>query len=364
MDVTVNISNTLAPVKRKEFGRSLIVTSTADGTKKDTFLLYDSLEGLSADFAEGTAAYNQAQALFSQTPRRGDVAVLDVTRDPVTPSPTELSTALNALLQAGQTGWYFLLNADREQADGDRAELADWVSAQERMYIASEFAGEGVSDLVAAAAAYVSNRVVLLAHDGIDGDGDEFFDGALAGRIGAKYPGSVNWRHLMLNAITKPGFTVTDRYNLEEGNVMTYWENPVGHLVTTGGMATSNFWADLTRAIDFVASMMREKIWDALSQQDKIPYTDEGILYLASLVVQTLEYVSGFPYYIIARDLDGNGLYKVEPPARADIDPLDAKNRILPNLPWWATAAGAINQVTVNGILTEDIIEPVTGEYS
>jgi len=358
-DVIVNISNTLAPVKRREFGRALILTSTADGEKKDQWLLYNDLTEVSADFDNTTAAYDAAQALFSQTPRPRDVAVLDVTRDGEEPTPEELSAALNALLAAGNTGWYFLVQAEREQVAGDRDELADWVAAQERMFLAHRKTDETVANIVTAAASYAANRVVACYHS----DLDEHFDAALAGRIGARYPGSVNWRHLMLDSIADPELTTTERSTLEAGNVMTYWENPVGHLTTTGGMATSGFWADLVRAIDFMGATMKEKIWDALSQHDKIPYDDTGILFLAGLVRQALEICVGRPYYIVAQDLDGNGLYQVKPPRREDCDPLDVKNRILSDLPWWATAAGAINQVTVNGILTEEYIQPITGEY-
>jgi hypothetical protein len=277
-----------------------------------------------------------------------------------------LSAALNALLAGGGIGtdWYFLINADREQAAGDRDELSDWVSAHERMFIASNFAGETVADIAAAAQLYVDNRTVMIVHSDAGGEDDQYLDAALAGRVGAKYPGSVNWRHLMLNAVSVPSYTSTERATLEDANVMTYWKNPVGLLTTTGGMATSGFWADLTRAIDYLTASIRERIWDALSQKDKIPYDDTGIQYLASLVIQALEIATGDPYYIVAQDLDGNGLYQVRPPRRIDIDPLDVKNRILSNLPFVATVAGAINKVTVNGILTEEYIEPMTGEYT
>ncbi len=368
MDVVVNISNTLAAVRRKDFGRTLILTSTDPSLNcpKDTMKIYEDLSDLAKDWPETTNAYKAAQALFSQIPRVQDVAILDVTRDATNPTPTELSSALNTLLDGGGIGteWYFLVYADREPVPGDRDELNDWIGAQERIYLASSFQNETVADLVAAASTYVQNRTFIFAHDAAGTDDDEFFDAAFAGRVGAKYPGSVNWRHLMLNGISEPGYTATERATLENGNVMTYWKNPVGLLVTTGGMATSGFWGDLQRAIDYLVASIRERIWDALSQKDKIPYDDTGIQYLASLVIQALEIATGDPYYIVAQDLDGNGLYQVRPPRRKDIDPLDVKNRILPNLPFVATAAGAINKVVVNGILTEEYIEPMTGEYT
>ena len=365
-DVIVNISNTLAPVRRADFGRALILASTdpAEGTVKDTYKLYEDTSSMSTDFPSGTDVYKMATALFAQTPRRSDVAVFDVTRDASSPSPSELSAALDALVLAGHTGWYFLLSAQREQVAGDRDELADWVSAQERMAILSPKAEETVAEIIAAAASYVDNRVLIAAHKNAGGVNEQWFDAALAGRVGAKYPGSINWRHLMLNAVTDPGYNTTELADLTEGNVTAYWSNPVGHLCTTGGMTTSGFWADLTRAIDFLTASIRERIWDALAQKDKIPFTDSGILYFASLVETALQLVVGHPYYIIADDLDGNGLYQVKPPRREDLDPLDVKNRILADLPFWATVAGAINQVTVNGVLTEEVIEPVTGQYN
>jgi len=354
-DVIVNISNTLMPVRTSEFGRSLIL-STEGSAKADAVQLYEDIESLSSDFDEETDVYDAAIALFGQTPRPRDVLVLDVTRGG-TPSPTDLSGALNDLLEAGGLGkaWYFLVQAQREAVAGDRDELAEWVQAQRRMFLASPFADETVADLVDIAAEYTHKRIWLGAHSDIT----EHFDAAMAGRVGARPPGSVNWRHLMLDGIPAPDYTATDHATLEIGKVSSYWEDPIGLLTTTGGMTVSGFWADLTHAIDFIEAKMMEKIWDALSQHDKIPYDDHGILLLAALVKQSLEMCCGRPYYIIATDLDNNGLYRVTPPRREDIDPLDAKNRILPDLPWIATAAGAINKVVVNGILTEEWIQPV-----
>ena len=354
-DVIVNISNTLMPIRTTEFGRSLIL-STEGTDVKDEVQLYEDIESLAADFDEDTDVYATAISMLGQTPRPRDLLVLDVTRGG-TPSPTDLSGALNALLDAGGLGkaWYFLVQAQREKIAGDRDELAEWVQAQRRMFLASPYAGEDEDDLAAVAADYVHKRIWLGAHT----DLDEHFDAAMAGRVGARPVGSVNWRHLMLDGVAAPEFTATQLATLEAGNVSSYWSNPIGLLTTTGGMTTSGFWADLTHSIDFIEAKMMEKIWDALSQHDKIPYDDHGILLLAALVKQSLEYCCGRPHYIIATDMDGNGLYQVTPPRRQDIDPLDAKNRILPDLPWIATAAGAINKVIVNGILTEEWIQPI-----
>jgi hypothetical protein len=354
--VVVNISDTLQPVKRAEFNRSLILGDTpGNDVLKDTYRVYQSMEQVSEDYPVTSAEYKVAHRIFSQIPRPRDVAIYSINRVASEPKdPTELSEALNHLLNEKHTGWYFLVPAIHDEAD--QLEIADWITSQRRMAIMGCASGEDVDTIVdRVTAMFQSRRVYYCAHKDND---DNWMEGAVAGYAGGNFPGSVAWFHSKLQGLQNTDFTFNELVTLEQANVAAWWETPIGIWAGSGGQAINGFWADLTHAIDFLEATIKEHIWDLLVQRGKVPYTDEGILMLANRVREVLHRCAGAPYHIIATDLDRNPLCRVMPPRRVDIDPLEVKNRNLPDLPFIATVEGAIKSVTVNGILTEEVISP------
>lgn len=350
--VIVNISDTLQPVKRREFQRTLIL-GTTENKRFGQFVVYQDLTAMAEDFDEDAPEYQIAARIFAQIPRPRDVAVY--TFQPDVTNPAAWSDALNDLINRGHTGWYFLVPATH---DPDViADLAEWVSAQRRMLIAGNSPTMAPNEIVTFVRGLPqSRRVVFCAHPENDA---AWLEGAVAGYVGARFPGAAAWFHAKLQAVRESTYRYSELVALEEAHVLSWWETPVGIWATTGGQAINGFWADLTLAIDFLEAQIKEAIWDLLVQRDKIPYTDEGILTLAAVVEGVLHRCAGAPYWIVATDASGRPLCRVMPPSRADIDPLEVKSRHIPDLPFVATVAGAVKSVVVNGVLTEEIITPV-----
>lgn len=350
--VIVNISDTLQPVKRKEFQRTLIL-GTSPNRRFGEFVLYQDITAMAEDFDEDTPEYKIATRILAQIPRPRDVAVYTFTPDES--DPTSWSSALNDLINRGYTGWYFLVPATHDP--NVIADLAEWITAQRRMLItgnSSEMTPAEIVEFVNGL--FRSRRTVFCAHP----DNDRvWLEGAVAGYAGAHFPGSVAWFHAKLQGLLDQSYKYSELAMLEENHVMSWWETPIGIWATTGGQAINGFWADLTHAIDFLEAQIKEAIWDLLVQRDKIPYTDEGILTIAAVVEAVLHRCAGAPYYIIATDLAGRPLCRVMPPRRQDIDPLEVKCRHIPDLPFVATVAGAVKSVVVNGVLTEEVITPL-----
>ena len=55
--------------------------------------------------------------------------------------------------------------------------------------------------------------------------------------------------------------------------------------------------------------------------------------------------------HIIAVDADGNGIWDVDAPDAEDISDVDKGNRILPDVEFEVTLAGAIHEVSISGVL-------------
>lgn len=353
-DVIVNIAHELTPIERAEFNRALLlVEETAEGVPVGKYAVYDSLEGVSEDYGGTSVAYKMAAAIFSQRIRPSDVAILNVER---TSEPNELSTALNTILNEGHTGWYFLVPASR--APSDRLELANWVEAQRRLLVFGNGDDESASDFVTVVGALPdSDRTVACFHPTNEADGN-YLEAALVGWIGGRYPGAAAWFHAKIAGITNSTATYNDLMALEAVNVISWHKTPVGIWVTTCGKTIGGEWVDITQAIDFLEARLKERIWTLLVDKDRIPYTQEGIDLLAHAVLAELHHLARRPYGIIATDAGGRPLCRVLTPKREEIDSLEVRNRRIPDLPFEATVSGAVKQVIVNGVLTENIVLP------
>lgn len=360
MDVVINIAHQLTPITRKEFNTPLLlVEETSGGEPVQEYKVYSELEQVSADYGTDSVAYKMAAAILSQRIRPSQIAIYNMgTR---TGDPTELSTALDEILNAGNTGWYFLIPATR--VDADRLELANWVETQRRMLVIGNGDSEDVSSFVTSVGGLPdSDRVVACYHPTNEADGN-YLEAALVGWIAGRYAGAAAWFHAKLSGLTESTCTYNEIQSLETANVITWWKTPVGIWVTTCGKTIGGEWADITQVMDFVEARLKERIWSLLVDKDRIPYTQEGINLLANAVEAELHRLARSPYNIIATNINGRPLCRVIPPLREEIDSLEVRNRRIPDLPFEATVAGAVKQITVNGILTEEIVEPypVTG---
>lgn len=353
-DVIVNIAHELTPISRAEFNRALLlVEETTEGVPVGEYRVYDSLEGVSEDYGTQTTTYAMAAAIFSQRVRPQDVAILNVERGS---GQNELSDALNGILNDGHTGWYFLIPATRNPTD--RLELANWVESQRRMLVFGNSDQETAGEFIESVELLPdSDRTVACFHPKNETDGN-YLEAALVGWIGGRYPGSAAWFHAKIAGITPSTATYSDLMSLEQANIISWHKTPVGIWVTTCGKTIGGEWVDITQAIDFLEARLKERVWTLLVDKDRIPYTQEGIDLLSHAVLAELHHLARRPYGIIATDAGGRPLCRVLTPKREEIDSLEVRNRRIPDLPFEATVAGAVKQVIVNGVLTEDIVIP------
>lgn len=353
-DVIVNISHTLTPLTRKEFNRALLLVSeTADGVPVGEYKVYDTLEQVGADYGTGSVAYQMASAILSQRIRPADVAIYNVG---AWTNPSQLTAALDEILNAGHTGWYYLVPSMRE--DEARLALVNWIESQRRMLVFGNADTESPSQFIASVRSLPkSDRAVAVYHARNEADGN-YLEAALVGWVGGRYPATVAWFHSKITGISENPIPYTDLVALEDANIISWWKTPVGIWVTSCGKTIGGEWADITVAIDFLEARIKERVWSLLVDHDRIPYTQEGIDMLAHAVLAELHYLARQPYGIIAVDTRGNPLCRVYPPVREEIDPLEVRNRRIPDLRFEATVAGAVKTVVVNGILTEDVVSP------
>lgn len=158
-------------------------------------------------------------------------------------------------------------------------------------------------------------------------------------------PGSDTWAFKTLRGVTTDVLSsgkVTAVLN-KRGNVYT---SVAGVSVTQFGKTFANEWIDTTRFIDWLRSELQIRVYALLINNQKIPYTDLGVDMIKSVIKAVL--ADG----IRAGGLAADPAPEVSAPAVADVDSITKGDRILPDVTFTATLAGAIHTLEIDGTLS------------
>lgn len=157
-------------------------------------------------------------------------------------------------------------------------------------------------------------------------------------------PGSDTWAFKTLRGIETDSLS-SGKVNAilnKRGNVYT---EIAGLSVTQFGKSASGEWADVTRFIDWLRSEIQIRVFALLVNNQKIPYTDLGIDMVKSVILGALQ--AG----VTAGGLAANPAPEVTAPAAAEVDPTTKATRLLPDVHFTGTLAGAIHTLEIDGIL-------------
>lgn len=180
------------------------------------------------------------------------------------------------------------------------------------------------------------NRTYLI----YSGDNFDFAQAAWMGKQFPKSPGESTWAFKSLAGVTVDTLTDTQIGNLEANDVNHYTQTKGLSMTLQGTMASGRF-IDITRGIDWLTARMQERIIQLLANSDKIPFTQSGITALENEVRAQLQEA-------VSNSVITDG-YTVSPPAVENVSATDKANRILGDLDFSATLAGAIHTVIING---------------
>lgn len=342
-DVEVVISDQTRPLTQAGFGLPLVVGVGTEGI--DYAEVTSPVALTDAGYTSSDDEYKAVEAIFAQEPSPSRVAVVRLELASVT--GVGIKDALNELVET-HNDWYWLVYAQRERDDDEVLAIGEWVGGAGKFFVATNEAdtdaAEIVDDMIALAEALELSRVYPLAHTAPS----SFPDAALVGRMAPLQPGSATFKYKTLQGVPEALFTTTQIGMLHDASVNTYVRK-MGVLQTTDGFVSDGTYADIQLAKDWLKARMTERISRVLFTNEKIPYDNIGIAQLIAPIRATLQQATGMN--IVARGNDGSGLFSVSAPRREDIDPNDRANRILPDVFWGATLAGAIHRVEVRGVV-------------
>lgn len=278
------------------------------------------------------------------------------------------------------TGGFSLLQANDTTADpGDlgadltaiQGENNDWYAVLPTMG-SKNIISNGSSDLITAVTSSTSDKILITStmdHDVITDTagniGELLFDasrdrgiliwhseplsypcGAWAGLQLPKDPGSTTWKFKTLSGIVADDILGAEFTALDANNVNRYISIAGISMMERGLASKSQFFIDIRRFIDFLKARMGEAVFTRLSQLEKIPFTDAGIAIVENEVRGTLQ------LGIRVGGLASDPAPTVFVPKAADVSVSDKSNRILPDVTFTATLAGAIHKVVINGTVT------------
>jgi hypothetical protein len=113
--------------------------------------------------------------------------------------------------------------------------------------------------------------------------------------------------------------------------------------MTSNGQVAAGEFIDVIHGLDWLKALIQNYVFTPMAQQDKIPYTDEGVQMIVSPLRKALDEA-------VTHGLLAN--YSVTYPKVADIAALYKGQRTLPDINFTGVLAGAIHRTIINGTIT------------
>lgn len=336
--VDVQISRETKPISEKGFGLPLLLATSKAVDYKE----YTGVEDVAADFNENTKEYKLLSRMFGQSLRPAEIAVYGIVYDSAAGEATALTSAMNELIKT-HNDFYYVVST--EQADKEITALAEWTNTQDKLY------GVTTSNVeLAETLKGKYDNTFILVHD----EPDTYVAEGLIGACAPKKIGAYTWTFKNVQGVPAAKYDNTMINRIHDANASTYI-NEAGLLLNSKGVATSGEYIDVIQATHYLKARIAENVFRMLALRDKVPGTDTGIglavAEVEGVLASTVENTTTGEG-IIARDDAGNPMYTITFPKRKDIPKNTLAQRILPDIQWTATIAGAFEKVQIRGVLT------------
>lgn len=322
-DVIVNITRETTAVTAAGFGFPLIVSTEATVAYAE----YTDKDAVKEAFTAAPNTVKLVEAIYAQTPVLFKVAIVGL-------DAALTADALKAVTEL-HNDFYFLLSDTRDAAI--QGVLSDYAEEAGKMYFTAVASEDALT--------VEGERTVVMVHD----KPETYPEAAWIGNCSTQNPGAITWKFKNLKGIAAAAFTNAEIDAIHAKNFNTYVQK-LGFLQTSAGKTASGEYIDNVRAEDHLRSRLEQEVSKLFATNGKVPYTDAGIALVANVVRTVLRQEADNG--IIATDADGKPMFAVVVPKRSDIDQFDVASRTLNNVNWTATLAGAVEQVTINGVLT------------
>lgn len=270
-----------------------------------------------------------------------DYEFIDDTIATTTSITADLAT-IAAELEAAETGFYFLLTTHNSEVESK--ECAAWALSNGKIFVGeSSDTGcieTGVTDDVMSDIAATNNDRAHMFFSRFNKPGN--FDSAIVGKCAPKNPGSITWAFKTLAGVTVDKLRSGWKTQIENKGGNHYTE-VAGIGITYPGQVADGDFVDVTRGIDWVEARIQEAVYAALVNNDKVPFTDSGAQALGAVIEGVLRRA------VLRSILAESPAPTVTVPSVASVSTNDKANRLLPDIKFDGTLAGAVHKVKISG---------------
>ena len=180
-------------------------------------------------------------------------------------------------------------------------------------------------------------------------DADEYIDGAILARCLAENAGSVTFKFKELSGITTTTLTTTQRNALDDKNANYYHTIASQGFFREGKVASGEF-ADIVIGADWITARIEENVFTKLINAGKVAYTDQGIQLIEGEIRGVL--LQAIDRAILAEYSEDEWENAVSVPLASEVSSANKAARLLEDVTFSGTLAGAIHKVTLSGQLS------------
>ena len=332
LDVIVNIS-TASVTGKHGFGIPLVLTSK--GTNEIPYTECSTLSEVKTLCGEDSTTYEIAKLIWAQTDAPTKIAVYTSTND-----------AETAIGEVVNRDWRQLIAVIGTSDTKKPADIAKYIeSTDDKMYFVTVSSSEELT------AVKGNDRTVAFYYDLKDSDSlvEPYAVAALVGATAGRNAGSFTYKNLIIKGLEPLEKTDVEIETIHAGGGITLLCK-AGDVVTSEGKNTLGEYIDIIDIRDWIIQQICYQSQKLMNNQAKLPYTDQGISALESVVMNVLR--EAFVNGMIATDDDGaTALYSVNFKKRSEMSAADKKNRTYTGGNFTFTLAGAIHTATINGEL-------------
>lgn len=318
--------------EQKENG---VIYSKTDTVSGANYREYASANAVETEFDRTSDVAKKAESYFSQANHSDRVAVL-------TYPEGKLPDALYAFWY---NNWVFAIFAESGLTDAKSVTNIFEANRDHMLFVQSGTLSE-------LAAFKGQEFTVCLSHDM-----SEAFDAGFIGSVATSPVGSVTWKFKKVVGITPQDITSNEYDALKKANVIAYI-NVGGVPETSAGTTMSGEYIDNLHGDIWIKTHISSSLQELLQINGKIPYNQAGINLISGTVSSVL--AEAFTMGIIKEDDTTNkGIYSVSASPRSAQSQLDLSNRHYGGIEFNYARAGAIEDITVDGVVQSDTISQI-----
>ena len=266
------------------------------------------------------------------------ITFADVTADSNTAA--DLATIL-----AADSNWYGLLLDSNSPAEITAA--AAWAEGNGKLFIYNS-SDTACGDPASTADIFYTEKQLSHARSAGLFSYTQLLSYSGAAWMGAKFPtdaGSENWAFTQLSNVPVDTLTDTQAHAVENKNASIY-TNLKGVNITQFGKQPGGEWIDVTRGTDAFTDDLQTGIIAMLTGVGKVPFTDLGGDMIRSVIQASITRYTDIGFLAITP------APTINIPLVATISSVDKNARNFTGCSFSAELAGAVNKVTLQGVLT------------